>query len=186
MSRRAIALAALAAAIVTAPAAVQAQSPVRFGAAVGATFPMGDLKDAADWGYHVSGSITGKPMMSPVGIRGEVMWNRLTGKDFDTGLGGTVKGPDLNVLAGIVNAEIGMSGIGAKPYLIGGVGMYRLSASGDNTDGSSSETKFGFNVGGGIDFGLAGFSSFIEARFHSVQTSGSSTNLVPVSFGIRF
>ena len=182
MSRRAIALAALAAAIVTAPAAVEAQSPVKFGLAAGATFPVGDLGDVSEWGYHVSGNITGKPMMSPVGFRGEVMWNRLTGKDFDTALG-TVQGDDIDVLAGIVNAEIGMSGIGVKPYLIGGVGMYRFSSAAENSD---SETKFGFNIGAGLDFGLAGFSAFTEARFHSVQTDAFTSNFVPVTFGIRF
>lgn len=180
MSRRAIALAALAAAIVTAPAALHAQSPVRFGLAAGATFPTGDAADIVDWGYHVSGSVTGKPAMSPVGIRGEVMWNRLTGKDFDTGLG-TINGGDVDILAGIVNAEIGMSGVGVKPYFIGGLGMYRFSA-----EDSDSETKFGFNVGAGIDFGLAGFSAFTEARFHSIQTEGNATNIIPVTFGIRF
>ena len=182
MSRRVIALAALTAAIVLAPAAAQAQSPVKFGLAAGATFPTGDLKDVTDWGYHVTGSITGKPMLSPVGIRGEVMWNRLTGKDFETTLG-TIKGEDVNVLAGIVNAEIGMSGIGVKPYLIGGVGMFRFSSAGSNSD---SETKFGFNIGAGLDFGLAGFSAFTEARFHSVQTDAFTSNFVPVTFGIRF
>ena len=180
MSRRVIALAALAAAIVFAPVAAQAQSPVKFGLAAGATFPTGDLGDATDWGYHVTGSITGKPMLSPIGIRGEVMWNRLTGQDFGSIIG---KGPDVDVLAGIVNAEIGMSGIGVKPYLVGGVGMYRFSSAGSNSD---SETKFGFNIGAGLDFGLAGFSAFTEARFHSVQTDAFTSNFVPVTFGIRF
>ena len=180
MSRRIIALAALAAAIVTAPAAAHAQSPLRFGVAAGATFPTGDASDIVEWGYNVTGSVTGKPMLSPVGIRGEVMWNRLSGKDFDTGFG-TINGGDVDILAGIVNAEIGMSGVGVKPYFIGGLGAYRFSA-----EDADSETKFGFNVGAGLDFGLAGFSAFAEARFHSIQTEGSATNIVPVTFGIRF
>ena len=178
MSRRAIALAALAAAIVTAPAAVEAQSPVKFGIAAGATFPTGDLGDAVKMGYNLSGNITGKPMMSPVGIRGEVMWNSFKEED-----GVLSTNESLNVLAGIVNAEIGMSGLGAKPYFIGGLGMYRLSSSADNTE---SVTKFGFNVGGGVDFALAGFSTFLEARYHSIQTEGSASNIIPLSFGIRF
>jgi hypothetical protein len=184
MSRRAIALAALAAAIVTTPAAAHAQSPLRFGLAAGATIPTGDAADIAEWGYHVSGSITGKPMLSPVGIRGEVMWNRLTGKDVEVVPGVTESGDDLDILAGIVNAEIGMSGIGVKPYFIGGLGMYRLSS-----EGADSETKFGFNLGAGLDFGLAGFSAFAEARFHSIQADdfgNGSVNLVPLTFGIRF
>lgn len=184
MSRRAIALAALAATIVTAPAALHAQGPVRFGLAAGATYPTGDAADIAEWGYHVSGSVTGKPMLSPVGIRGEVMWNRLTGKDIELAPGVTANSGDTDILAGIVNAEIGMSGVGVKPYFIGGLGLYRFSA-----EDSESETKFGFNLGAGLDFGLAGFSAFAEARFHSIQTDNfgdGSFNVVPVTFGIRF
>ena len=183
MSHRAIALAALAAALVTAPAAVHAQqSPVRFGLAAGATFPTGDYGDAFEWGYHLGASITGKPMLSPVGIRGEVMWNSLNAKDDVDA--------KLNVLAGIVNAEIGMSGVSARPYFIGGLGVYRVDIDSDALDAvlgpSEAETKFGFNVGAGIDFPLAGFSAFTEARFHSIQTEGGATNIVPLTFGLRF
>jgi opacity protein-like surface antigen len=182
MSRRAIALAALAAAIVTAPVAAHAQSPLRFGLAAGATFPTGDIGDGFDWGYHVGASITGKPMLSPVGIRGEVMWHSLeASENVDA---------KLNVLAGIVNAEIGMSGIGVKPYFIGGLGIYRVDIDSDELDAlfgeSDAQTKFGFNVGAGLDFGLAGFSAFTEARFHSIQTEGSAMNIVPITFGLRF
>lgn len=184
MSRRAIALAALAAAIVTAPSTAHAQSPVRFGLAAGATIPTGNTADIVDWGYHVTGSITGKPMLSPVGMRAEVMWNRLAGKEFETVLG-TVQGGDLDILGGIVNAEIGMSGIGVKPYFIGGLGIYRLSGE-DEAENTDSETKFGFNLGAGLDFGLAGFSAFAEARIHSIQTNQNATNIIPLTFGFRF
>ena len=186
MSRRAIALAALAAAIVTVPAAAHAQSPVRFGLAAGATIPQGtlgggDIGDVLDWGYNVSGSITGKPMLSPVGIRGEVMLHGMEGaRDIDA---------KLNVFAGVVNAEIGTSGIGVRPYFIGGIGIYRVDLE-DELDPllgeSDPETKFGFNVGAGLDFGLAGFSAFAEARYHSIQAEGDAVNIIPVSFGIRF
>lgn len=179
MSRRAIALAALAAAVVTAPAAVQAQGAVQFGIAAGATFPTGDAGNSYDWGYHVAGSITGRPMGSPVGIRGEVMYHQLTGKD-DAVFG---KLDNANVIGGLVNAEVALGGVGVKPYLIGGLGWYRL----DFGQGLDSQNKFGFNVGAGLDFGLAGFSAFTEARYHSVQTDGGTNmNIVPVTFGLRF
>lgn len=180
MSRRAIALVAVAAALVSAPVALEAQSPVRFGLAAGATFPTGDAADFTEWGYHISGSVTGKPALSPVGLRGEVMFHQLKGKQVETDFG-DIDAPDVNVIAGIVNAEIGMSGVAARPYFIGGLGMYRLSA--DDVD---SETKFGFNLGAGIDFGLAGFSAFAEARFHNIMTENESTNIIPISFGLRF
>ena len=178
MSRRVIALAALAA-ILTTPVAVQAQGSVKFGVAAGATFPTGDAGDSYDWGYHVAGSITGKPMASPVGIRGEVMYHQLTGKD-DALLG---KLDNANIIAGLINAELGMGGVGARPYLIGGIGWYRLDFGSD----LDSQNKFGFNIGAGLDFGLADFDAFIEARYHSVQTDGDANlSIVPVTFGLRF
>ena len=183
MSRRVIALAALAAAIVTAPAAVEAQGSVKFGVAAGATFPTGDASDLYEWGYHVAGSITGKPMASPVGIRGEVMFHQLTGKEGVTVGPVTSDVPNANVIAGLVNAELGMGGVGVRPFLIGGIGFYRL----DFGEGTDAQNKFGFNVGAGLDFGLADFDAFVEARYHSIQTDGDlNINIVPLSFGIRF
>ena len=175
MSRRIAAIAALAVTL-AAPAALHAQSPLKFGLTAGATFPQGDAGDAFDWGYHVAGHVTAKPMMSPVGIRGEVMYHSFGAKE-ETGF----DGENLGVLAGIVNAELGLGGVGVKPYLIAGLGMYRSSFA-----DFDSETDFGFNVGAGLDFGLAGFSAFAEARYHSIQTEGESTNIVPISFGLRF
>jgi hypothetical protein len=57
---------------------------------------------------------------------------------------------------------------------------------GDRTVSGESETNVGLNAGVGLDFGLSGLSTFLEARFHSVFTDGSNTNFVPIVFGIRF
>lgn len=176
MSRRVIALAAIATALVSAPVALEAQSPVRFGLAAGATLPQGDVGDAFGTGYHVSGLIGFKPATSPVGFRGEVMFHSFGGKE-EVGL----DGENLNMLAGLVNAELGFGGTTARPYLIGGLGMYRSTLA-----DFDAETDFGFNIGGGVDFALAGFSTFAEVRFHSIQTEGDATNVIPISFGIRF
>ena len=175
MSRRLAAVAALAVAL-AAPAALQAQSPLKFGLTAGATFPQGDAGDAFDWGYHFAGHVTAKPMLSPVGVRAELMYHSLAAKE-ETGFGDE----NLGVLAGLVNAEVGLGGVGVKPYLIGGLGFYRSTFA-----DFDAETDFGFNIGAGLDFGLAGFSAFAEARYHSIQTEGESTNIIPVSFGIRF
>ena len=184
MTRRAIALAALAAALVTAPAALHAQDAapraIRWGLAAGATIPTGDAGDLYDWGFHVAGSGTYKAPLVPLGFRGEVMWHRLTGAEFESGLG-TVDVPDANVIAGIVNAELGLGGTGAKPYLIGGLGVYRLSA--EDVDAS---TDFGFNIGAGVGIQLAGFDAFAELRYHSIQSDGDAVNIIPISFGLRF
>ena len=185
MTRRAIALAAFAAALL-APAVAAAQDPaadarpLRFGLAAGVTFPTGDAGDLYDWGFHLNGLVSGRPRMSPVGIRGELMWHRLTGAEIESTLG-SVDVPDASVLAGVVNAEIGMGSSGWRPYLIGGLGMYRFSA--EDVD---SSTDFGFNIGIGFERMLAGFDAFGELRLHSVQTEGDATNLIPISFGFKF
>lgn len=189
MARRFIALAALALGL-AAPAAAhaQSQSPFRLGLALGPTFPMGDLGDSQDWGYHIGGFIAGRPSMSPLGLRGEVMYHSLTGNTVNTPLG-SFEYDDASLIAGIVNVEVGMSGMGLTPYFVGGVGYYSFDSGGENSD---REGDFGLNGGLGINFGLAGFSAFAEARYHKIfvgeDASGNSPNisLIPISFGVRF
>ena len=187
MARRFIALAALALGL-AAPVAAHAQSPFKLGLTLGPTFPTGDLSDTQEWGYHVGGFIAGRPMMSPLGLRAEVMYHSLTGKNVDTPLG-SFDYDDASLLAGIVNVEVGMSGMGLTPYFVGGVGYYSFDSGGENSD---REGNFGLNGGLGINFGLAGFSAFAEARYHKIfvdeDASGNSPNvaLIPISFGVRF
>lgn len=76
-----------------------------------------------------------------------------------------------------------------KPYLLGGVGMYNSKATIDlgSTGGSTpSSTDLGIQVGGGLRFQLSGFSTFLEAKYVNVFTDGSSTNWLPITFGVRF
>ena len=51
---------------------------------------------------------------------------------------------------------------------------------------TNGRIAFGINVGGGFEFALSGFDTFVEARFHSVFTDNSSTKFIPISFGIKF
>lgn len=183
MIARAIAVAGLATAALLAPATASAQSPFKIGLAVGPSFPTGDVSDSQEWGYNFSASIGIKPMLSPVGFRIEGMWNQFTGKDVATPLG-DVNFDDLRILAGTANVELGLGGVAVKPYAIGGLGMYNMSIANDGTDESS--TEFGFNLGGGIRFDLAGFSTFAEARFHNVSVEGGNVRFIPLTFGVSF
>ena len=56
----------------------------------------------------------------------------------------------------------------------------------ESTDASRSQTKFGLNAGAGLRFQLTGFSTFIEARWHTAFTGGEHTQFVPISVGITF
>ena len=185
MARRLLALTALALGL-AAPVAAHAQSPFRLGLSIGPSFTAGDMGDTQEWGYHIGGSISGRPMLSPIGLRGEVMYHAFTGKEVDAPLG-TFEYDDASVLAGILNVEAGMSGVGLRPYFVGGVGYYNF-----DPGAGDSEGKFGLNGGVGISFGLAGFSAFAEARYHRIfvdeDADGNTPDIsfIPVSFGVRF
>ena len=156
--------------MVAAPGA-DAQRPVSFGIAAGATLPMGDLGDTRETGINVMGVLDFGAPMTPVGFRIDGMWNSL-------GASGT--GEDLRILALTGNVRFTMAGTGTRPYLLGGLGFYNQSA--DGTDAND----FGINAGAGVEFLLAGFSTFAEIRFHNVFADEQSVQLLPISFGIKF
>ena len=89
---------------------------------------------------------------------------------------------------------LGLQSTVASKIAIGGIGLYNLKTfRGGSTVSVSpptdegSVTKFGWNVGGGLQFHTTGNATiFTEARFTSVMTSGGHTDFVPVEFGIMF
>jgi opacity protein-like surface antigen len=167
--------------------------PFKLGGALGATVPLGDFSDGADLGFHLGGLIEYKPQSFPVNLRGEITYHRNGLKsDFFSGQNPAIGNVDGNfsMISFIGNALIpfGDAASTARPYAIGGIGLYRTKASASfgGLDVSDTQTKFGINVGGGFSFNLSGFDTFVEARFHSVFTEGSNTNFIPLSFGFRF
>lgn len=183
MKRTIFGVAALA--LMLSASTAQAQRPVSFGIALGATMPSGDFADGADMGYHAMGTLSFSPPALPVGVRIDGMFNQLAAKG----------GADVNyrILGLIANATFGMPMAASpiSPYLIGGLGYYNLGTDMDDepltpVDESESVSKMGFNLGVGTKFALAGFGTFAEIRYHSIQTEGSSTTMIPITFGITF
>jgi len=166
--------------------------PFKLGGTLGATIPLGDFGDNADLGFHVGGLIDYKPQSAPVTLRGEIVYHRNSLKEgfFSDLPGGEDVDGTFSMISFVGNGVIpfGDAASSARPYVIGGLGVYRLKFSGDvaGFDISDTETKFGINLGGGFSFNLSGFETFIEARFHSVFTEESNTNFIPISFGFRF
>ncbi len=138
----------------------------------GAAVPTGDFADGAKTGYNIGGGLD-MSMGMPIGFRADVDYSGFSFKD-------AVGGGNGNIFSGRLNATVGTSGMGPRFYGIAGGGFYRFSADG------SSDTKFGFNVGAGIDLPLGTLASRIEARYHSISSNGATTSYVPVTFGIRF
>jgi opacity protein-like surface antigen len=178
MNRISRAVSALSVALLATASVAQAQDvgstrSVNFGIAAGATFPTGDFGDFYDTGFNVMGTLGFQPAAMPVGLRFDAAYNSFGANgNFD----------DAKIISGTANAVLTTSNMaGVKPYLIGGLGVYNLDAGvGD------SETKFGLNGGGGIEFPLSGFTTYVEARYHSDFTENDNTNYIPLVFGIKF
>ena len=164
--------------------------PFKLGGMLGATVPIGDFGDGANVGFHLGGLVEHKPNALPFALRGEITYNRnglkegYFGEQFEN-----VDG-NVSIINFVGNGVVpfGDPASTARPYAIGGVGVYRMHFSGEfgGFDISDTQTKFGINVGGGFQFNLSGFDTFVEARFHSVFAEGSNANFIPLSFGFKF
>jgi len=123
-------------------------------------------------------------------LRGELTYHRnglkddFFGSDF-----GSIDGNFSQIdFVGNAVMPFGDAASTARPYVIGGLGLYRLKASAEyeGIDISDTQTKFGLNFGAGLTFNLSGFETFVETRFHSVFAEDSNMNFIPLSFGFKF
>lgn len=183
------------------PAAAAAQGPgIGLGIAAGQNIPTADYADAAQAGLVLNGFLelrTG----SALGLRGSLFWSR---SDMDNPLirdnGGVtlpdgdydVRG-DVDLIGASADVTLGMTSGVLRPYVVGGVGVYRRRVSQD-VEGAveefrnlrESETDIGFNGGLGLRLAFAGIGLFAEARYYSVSSEPERTNFVPITVGVAF
>jgi len=153
----------------------------------------------ASLGFNLAASLGFTPSALPIGFRIEGSYNRF-GLDAGDELGPGVDA-DYGVIGGTINAIVPVPTTGSvRPYLIGGIGIYRprLNASEGGVSVNVGEANFGFNAGGGLRFPLGGLTSFVEARLTSTKFSVSGSDdigfeggskriyFVPIVFGIQF
>jgi hypothetical protein len=86
--------------------------------------------------------------------------------------------------------SLGKARRGGGAYVLGGVGSYRITlAATGGVVGDTSETKFAWNVGGGLTFPLGKTAMFAEARYCSAKTTFDNSGKLPfvvVTAGFRF
>ena len=181
LSTHTLSLALAVIALSVAASSAQAQRLVKLGISGGVAMPNGDLSDGFKTGYNVNLGLDVKPPALPVGFRVEALLNQLSGKEISED-GITLTVPDLRIIGGTANAVFQFPGVGIKPYLIGGVGMYNSKVDFDGAEGS---TDFGINGGAGLKFSLGAFETYAEARLHNIFGDGDgSTRVIPISFCI--
>lgn len=189
MKRISFAIAAMAAILFSAStSSAQSNKAVSIGISGGATIPVGDLGDLYTTGYNGTASLMFRSIGSPLGLRVDGTYNRMSVRDDVIGLDGI---ESISIAGVNGNLVYNLPGTGITPYLIGGAGVYWPQGHGNGID-SNSEAKLGLNGGVGASFPLSGFNTFLEARFHHVFTdtvegaNHNSTNFIPVTFGISF
>lgn len=177
--RMTLSIAALAAATVFAsPSYAQSAKAVSVGISGGAAIPVSDLGEDYSTGYNGTISLSLNSVGTPLGIRFDVMYNKLSVRDDRL-----VSLPDIAITSANANLVYALPGTGIRPYLIGGGGIYGYKP---DVSGAKTQTDFGLNGGLGAAFPLSGFNTFVEARFHHIFTEGGATQFVPVTFGISF
>lgn len=176
MRRFSLAVLAVAALLVAASSA-SAQG-IRWGVGAGLLMPIGDYGDADKMGF-IGGFGGTYSMPGGIGIRGELSYGQTS---HDGGVSGNTK-----IIGGMASLVYALGATpGMRPYLMGGLGMYNVKIDVGGTSGS--ESKIGFGFGGGLSFpmGAGGSRMFVETKYTSISTSGSSLTFLPIVVGISF
>ena len=164
----------------------QAQG-LSFGLGGGAVIPTGSMADLNTMGWSAMAVARLKPPVAPLGLQVDAFYTRL-------GLEQDIDGHS-RIIGGTANAVFAFPGASpARPYLLGGVGVYNGKTSIDGFGESDAETKFGLNAGAGFDFGLGKANLFADVRFHAILKGGvdsetleeTTAYMIPVTVGLRF
>ena len=153
MKKTTFALAAVAAVALAGTAQAQASLPLSFEGRVGAVLPQGDWGKLAKTGIGLEGNVTFN-VTPVVGIYGGYTWNRF---DVDEDLGGsdtgrfTEQGFDVGLKARFASP----TGLPVTPFFRGGAIFHKIGADFGDLGEDSSDTKLGFDVGGGVEIAVA-------------------------------
>jgi hypothetical protein len=166
-----------------APLGAQETKAVSVGLSGGISLPTQDLGDVTDPGFAVAGHLWVSPSgMRMVRFRGDLSYDRWGAKNA------SVAGQDVDWYGvGVAANALFHPGVEPeatfRPYLLLGAGLFSLKST---ASGAKTESDFGVQGGGGLEFQLSGFSTFVEAKYVNSFASGTDRNWVPVTFGVRF
>ena len=158
-------------ALLVAPGAAQAQ--VQLLGAAGLTNPMSDLNDISDVGWHLMGGAELSVATLPVSLRADGSYDSF-------GEQGT--NPRPKVLSGALSLVVRFPGVGLRPYVLGGVGVYRTSL--DAVDSQATSDK-GIHGAFGVDIGALGFGGFAELRLVDFERDSATFRYVTAMLGVR-
>jgi hypothetical protein len=156
-------------ALLSLPLAMQGQ--VRLLAGGGLSTPIGDFGDAAEAGWHLTGGIQLAVPAIPIALRGDGAYHSF---------GQASSAPSVDTLGGALSLVFNLPGVGLVPYLLGGVGTYRITA-----EGLDAVSDNGFHAAFGVNIGAIGFGGFGEVRFVNINQSVGDARFVTATLGLR-
>jgi hypothetical protein len=186
---------------------------VTFGAGAGFSFPTGQLENHADTGFNFVAT-GGARFNSRLSVNldfalhyfnvANSLHSPTAGVDFSLGSMVRVWSLTVNPTYQFFRGEK------FTTYATGGYGLYNRqlqlpapgpataaacnafwdicvsnSPSGAALSGNINPYKGGYNVGGGVNFGTR-TKFFVETRYHHMFTTNSPTELIPLTFGVRW
>ncbi|HET7251635.1 MAG TPA: outer membrane beta-barrel protein [Gemmatimonadales bacterium] len=159
---------------------------MRFGIGGGLVLPTGDYKKVDKMGWLVGADATYWLMGAPVGIRVEGSYSQTSHKDQ----GGVAVDGNSKIIGGMADVvyAFGTDKDQIRPYILGGIGIFNVKVTSPSFGIDTSETKVGFGGGVGVAFklGTGGTRFFVEGKYVTVSTSGTSTTFLPIRAGFRF
>lgn len=177
---RSLAALALVLLVAVVPATAQREAPIKISLGAGLTMPSGDFNDLYEMGWGGLGAVSYRPPVMPFAFRADLSLSQV--KD-ETPLDLTDR-----IIYGTANLlyEFDIQETVLRPYVLGGAGVYNFNPGGDDAEGITSETRFGLNVGVGVEVkpGPVGF--FAESRLHHVIDPADDVQFVALVAGFRF
>jgi opacity protein-like surface antigen len=186
---------ALLVAVLAASASVAHAGSFTFGLGGGVGSPSGTFSDVYKLGF--GGNVYGDYWLAPnYSIGADIDGSFFNGKDdYITSLK-TTSYPDPKATATLIG--FGVHGMLAfpmegsvHPFLTAGVGMYngkfKVEDAGPTKNFDTSDTKFGFHGGGGVDFKAGETMMYgLDVKYHNVQTEGDATGYITAGLHLTF
>jgi len=165
----------------------------------GVTVPSGDFADAYKMGFHGMAALgySVAPMFQIL-AKGEYHSFAFdnTGAFAKAEYAGETKfsGGSLNIIMAGVAGKLAPSAplIPIKPYGLAGIGLASMGITEqtigeDKIEAPDRVNKLYFEIGAGVEMKLApAVAFFVQARYVSISTEGTSTNMIPITVGVKF
>ena len=143
----------------------------------GAVMPTGDAGNSLNAGLTGGAALDVHMPVLPLGLRVEGSYSRFGLSNLPSGVSANTTDIGFNANAVMTILPLPLF----HPYITAGPSYSNLKVS-----GSDGEGHWGYNAGGGLDFGLGPIGMRLDVRYKHISVDGGSWTSVPMTVGFRF